>query len=353
MRADRLVAILLMLQRRDLVTAAQVAEELEISVRTARRDLEALSMAGVPVYSQQGRGGGWRLLGGGKLDLSGLNADEARSLFTLVGPRADVTPEVRSALRKLVRALPEPLRHGAEAAAAAVVIDPTGWDYATVGPRRPDMLDALESAVIDGECVRLGYRARSGEVTERVVHPLGLAAKGRNWYLVTNTDAGFRTFRVDRVSSAERTGEPVLRPDGFELTDAWARIVEGIDQLRTPAVATGTARPDAVKYLRVVFGRRVDIDGTGETGTGESRATETDESNTGESSSAGGATGGDRAPHVGTGDDRRVRFTVRGSNVRALANDLAGLGNWVIIDSPNEIRDLLGQIGEELVGLYT
>ena len=124
MRADRLVAILLMLQRREQVTAAEVAEELEISERTAGRDLDALAMSGAPVYSQQGRGGGWRLAGGGRIDLSGLSADEARALFVLAGPQADVSPEVRSALRKLVRALPESMRTGAETAARSLVVDP-------------------------------------------------------------------------------------------------------------------------------------------------------------------------------------------------------------------------------------
>ena len=84
MRADRLVAILLMLQTKGRVTAQQVAEELEISERTARRDLEALGMAGLPVYSQQGRNGGWMLAGGGRTDLSGLTADEATALFLVV-----------------------------------------------------------------------------------------------------------------------------------------------------------------------------------------------------------------------------------------------------------------------------
>ena len=318
MRADRLVAILLMLQRRDVVTAAEVADELEISERTARRDLEALSMAGVPVYSQRGRGGGWRLLGGGRLDLSGLNADEARSLFVLAGPRAEVTPEVRSAMRKLVRALPEPLRRGAEAAAGAVVVDPTGWDHDTGAPRRPPLLDALESAIVEGECLQMRYRARSDNTTDRVVHPLGLAAKGRNWYLITNTDAGFRTFRVDRIETVERTGDPVVRPDGFELTEAWARIVEGIDQLRTPAVASGSAVPDAVRYLKMVFGRRVEL--------GQPDST---------------------AP--GTG---RVPFRVRGSNIRSLANDLAGFGAWVNVGEPAALRELLADIGAELVETY-
>src|SRR3954447_16340273 len=106
MRADRLVALLLILQRKGRVTAAEAADELEVSERTARRDLEALAMAGVPVYSQQGRNGGWRLLGGGRTDMSGLTSAETRALFLVAGPAASATPEVRAALRKLVRALP-------------------------------------------------------------------------------------------------------------------------------------------------------------------------------------------------------------------------------------------------------
>jgi predicted DNA-binding transcriptional regulator YafY len=114
-RADRLVAILLLLQQREQVTASEVALELEVSERTARRDLDALAMAGVPVTSMQGRGGGWRLaLGGARTDLSGLTASEARALFLVAGP---ATPAVKAALGKLVRTLPEPFLEQAEAAA--------------------------------------------------------------------------------------------------------------------------------------------------------------------------------------------------------------------------------------------
>src|SRR5436305_3606012 len=120
MRADRLVATLLLLQARGKVTAAEVADELEVSERTARRDLEALGLAGLPIYSVQGRGGGWRLAGGGRTDLSGLSSAEARALFLVAGPSSTATPEVRAALRKLVRALPEGFRAEAEAASAAL-----------------------------------------------------------------------------------------------------------------------------------------------------------------------------------------------------------------------------------------
>ena len=135
MRADRLVATLLFLQSRGRATVAEVAQELEISKRTARRDLEALAMAGVPVYSQAGRGGGWSLVGGARTDLSGLTAAEARALFLVAGPEA-ATPEVKAALRKLVRALPETFRASAESAGGAVVIDASDWDRPPVGPPR-------------------------------------------------------------------------------------------------------------------------------------------------------------------------------------------------------------------------
>src|SRR4029077_8690405 len=114
MRADRLVAALLVLQRRGSVTASQLAAELEVSVATARRDLEALSAAGIPVYPQPGRNGGWQLLGVARTELTGLTADEPRALFVLAGPATTAAPALKSALRKLVRALPEPLRDSAD-----------------------------------------------------------------------------------------------------------------------------------------------------------------------------------------------------------------------------------------------
>src|SRR3954466_8774092 len=158
MRADRLVATLLVLQARGRVTAAELAEELEISVRTARRDLEALAIAGIPVCSQAGKGGGWSLLGGARTDLSGLTAAEARTLFMVAGPSSTATPEAKAALRKLVQALPETFRADAEAAASAVVLDPAAWGGTPRPP--PPHLEALQQAVLDGLQVRLGYADR-------------------------------------------------------------------------------------------------------------------------------------------------------------------------------------------------
>ncbi len=143
MRADRLVATLLLMQARGRVTASELAGELEVSVATARRDLEALSAVGIPVYPQPGRGGGWSLLGGARTDLSGLTAPEAQALFLLVGPAAAVSEEAKAALRKLVRALPQTFRADAEAAASATMIDPTRWSGRD--RRRPEMVDLLQT----------------------------------------------------------------------------------------------------------------------------------------------------------------------------------------------------------------
>src|SRR4029079_6846267 len=132
-----------MLQAKGQVTAAEVAQELEVSERTARRDLEALGVAGLPIYSRQGRNGGWQLLGGARTDLSGLNAAEARALFLVAGPSSTATPDLKAALRKLVRALPETFRSEAEAASTAVIIDNSSWGRRENPRPTPPYLDDL------------------------------------------------------------------------------------------------------------------------------------------------------------------------------------------------------------------
>jgi len=312
-RADRLVAILMLLQTRGQVTAAEVAEDLEISERTARRDLDALGVAGLPIYSVQGRGGGWRLLGGGRTDLSGLTAAEARALFLVAGP-SSASPDVRAALRKLVRALPEPFRDSAEAASTAVVVDPWGWDRRPTERPAPPHLDAVQRAVVEGQRLRLGYVARDRSATLRVVDPLGLAAKGSVWYLVAGTEAGLRTFRVDRVTSVEPTGEAAVCPDGFNLPDAWRMISENVDQLRTPVRATAAADPQIVPICRHTVGTRMGI--------------------------------GPARP------DGRIEVELRGHGVAPLAAEIAGFGDAIEVLDPLELRDRLAWVGRSLVSTY-
>ncbi len=315
MRADRLVAILLMLQQRQKVTADEVAAELEISPRTARRDLEALGMAGLPVYSVAGRHGGWRLAGGGRTDLSGLTAAEAQALFLVAGPSAATTPELKAALRKLVRALPEQFRPAAEQAATAVLIEERSWGRPAPHRPAPPMLAVVQHAVLEGQQLRLQYTARNQQHTERVVEPLGLAAKGPSWYLVADTDAGRRSFRVDRIVAAPPTGRPVSRPAGFDLGEAWALISDKVDELRTPLVVHGLAEPRLVTILTFVFGGRM---------------------------------------HAGaTRDDGRVEVTIRGHSLQSLQGELGGFGADVEVITPRELRAALARVGQELVAMYS
>jgi predicted DNA-binding transcriptional regulator YafY len=313
MRADRLLALLMLLQTKGQVTAAQVAQELEVSERTARRDLEALGMAGVPIYSQPGRNGGWRLVGGATTDLSGLNSAEARALFLVAGPASQATPQVKAALRKLVRALPETFRESAEAASQAIVVDPMAWGQRSPERPPPPFLDDLQQAVIDGEQVELGYVARDRAESTRVVHPLGLATKGTTWYLVAGTAAGQRTFRVDRVTSVDRTGEPVVRPEGFDLNEAWREVTQNVEG-QAPLWAVGTAAPEVVQILRWQFGPRLRI--------GPAR------------------------------DDGRVAIEVGGWHPHQVAGMVAGLGRGVEISEPPEVRAELAAIGRQLTELY-
>ena len=312
MRADRLVAALLILQARGRVTAAGLAEELEISERTARRDLEALAMAGIPVYSQPGRGGGWSLVGGARTDLSGLTAAEARTLFLVAGPSASATPQIKAALRKLVRALPEPFRAEAEAAASAVVIDPTSWDRARVPA--PPSLEILQRAVVEGVQVRIVYAAPDRPETERVAHPLGLVAKASVWYLVAGTDAGLRTFRVSRVRSVVLTGEPVERPEGFDLETHWRSVIAELDERRVGFRAVARVDAQAMPRLRAEFGTRL----------------------------------GAAEAEVGG----RVDVEIRSWSARTLAGELAGFGRAVEVLRPEEVREELARLGGELRERY-
>jgi predicted DNA-binding transcriptional regulator YafY len=317
MKADRLVAALLLLQTRGKITAAELAAELEVSERTARRDLEALSAAGIPVYAQAGRNGGWALLGGARTDLSGLTADEARAMFIVAGPAAAATPELKAALRKLVRALPEPFRESAQTAANSIVIDPGGWGR-TGRAFRPKHLDALQTAVVTAVQVRLGYSDRTGNTTTRVVHPLGLVVKGSVWYLVAGTEAGQRTFRVGRVTAVELTNEPCDRPADFDLGEAWERIAANVEELRSPHAVDAMVDREMVAVLRWLFDRQITV----------------------------------LDPDAEASTTDRVRVRIGGHSVERIAQQLAGFGRHIEVVAPAEAREVLATVGAQLVATY-
>ena len=162
-----------------------------------------------------------------------------------------------------MRALPEPFRTDAEAASNAVVVDPTAWGKRPSTREAPEHLEALQHAVVEGEQVELGYVAPNKEPSTRVVHPLGLATKGPVWYLVADTDAGLRTFRVERVTAVEPTGTPVVRPEGFDLDEAWKLITERVDSMWGTGIEARCRdppeqRPGAAHGLRHAAADRAD-----------------------------------------------------------------------------------------------
>ncbi|MBC7373509.1 MAG: WYL domain-containing protein [Frankiales bacterium] len=312
MRADRLVATLLLMQARGQVTAAEVAAELEVSVATARRDLQALSAAGVPVYPQPGRGGGWSLVGGARTDLTGLTSAEARALFLLAGPAASLDPPVRSALRKLVQALPSTFRADAEAAAAAVVSDSTRW-----GERehvRPERVDVLQDAVVRRRKVSLDYGNRARQLTRRIVDPWGLVAKGDDWYLVAGTEKGQRTFRVDRIVELTVTNLVAERPSNFELSREWDLVVDEVERRRSFLSATVLIDARLLPVLRDHFGRHCEL--------------------------------------MDSHDDGRVRVRVAAPMALSIAEHLAGWGAAVEVLEPTSVKAELARLGAELVQRY-
>ena len=230
MRATRLVSLLLLLQTRGLLTAADLAGLLEVSARTVHRDIEALAAAGVPVEAVRGPAGGYRLPGGYRTRLTGLTADEAEALFAagMPGPAAELGlgGELAAARLKVLAALPQELQERATRAQRLFHLDTRGWFR---GEDRVPHLPALAAALWRGCRVRIRYR-EGRRVVQRTVDPLGLVLKGGAWYLVAHRSAGLRVYRVSRVASVRRLGEDLRRPRGFALAaywEQWSREFEG------------------------------------------------------------------------------------------------------------------------------
>ncbi|MFF0151002.1 helix-turn-helix transcriptional regulator [Micromonospora sp. NPDC005203] len=221
MRASRLISLLLLLQARGSMTASELARELEVSERTVYRDVLALSAAGVPVYADRGRAGGYRLLGGYRTRLTGLTRDEAEALFLsgLPGPAGDMglADAVASAELKVLAALPPALRDAPARAGQRFHLDVPGWFRETPPPPR---LAELARAVWRDRVVELRYRRGDREVTRRV-QPYGLVLKSGVWYLVGRVDDDTRTYRVDRVTGVEVGEESFERDEGFDLAGHW------------------------------------------------------------------------------------------------------------------------------------
>jgi predicted DNA-binding transcriptional regulator YafY len=227
MRAARLIHLVLLLQSRESMTATELAKALEVSERTVGRDVLALSEAGVPVYAERGRSGGYRLVDGYRTRLTGLARAEAEALFLSGVPaalRAMGLHDAGSSARLKVSAalLPE-LRDAPRSAAQRFHLDAPGWWQE---PETPRLLPALAEAVWGDRRLRARYR-RGDEEVERELDPYGLVLKGGVWYAVARCGTDFRVYRVDRFSTAEPSPDRFSRDPDFDLPAFWeARAAE-------------------------------------------------------------------------------------------------------------------------------
>ncbi|MEE1757071.1 helix-turn-helix transcriptional regulator [Streptomyces sp. SP18CS02] len=337
MKSDRLLSILLLLQTRGLVPAAELAERLEVSVRTIYRDVEALSASGVPVYAERGRHGGIALLPGFRTDVTGLTADESRALFVLAAEGAHAAlgldRALGSALRKVMAALPEPHRPAAELTSRRILVDPDRWMR---GPGPAVDLDTLHDAVFADRRLRLCYR-HSGTEGPRAytVDPYGLVAKAGVWYLVADHRGAPRLFRADRVGRATVTDDPVRRRPGVELADVWEVLRRRVEH--RPAGLRVTARVRASRldlFLRLHGGLLVTAP---EPEGGAAGAPEA------------GARGGPGGGPVDAGGWTRVELAL--PDVRH-ARGLLALGAHLEILDPPEARAELAAMAAAVVELY-
>jgi predicted DNA-binding transcriptional regulator YafY len=267
-KSGRLLEMLLLLQARGQVTAAELAERLEVSPRTVYRDAAALSSAGVPIYTERGRAGGIRLLPGYRTDVTGLTRDEARALFVLStgGAQEDLGlgPAARSAVLKVLRAVPAPFRPAATATSQRILVDPAGW------MRTPDpvgQLGILQAAVFTGRRLRLRYQSSGQPVDadERIVDPYGLVCKAGIWYLVADQQREPRLFRVSRVLSAVADEAAVRRREGVELAELWETLRRQVEDRPAEVPVVARVRRERLEMFRRVHATHL-VEEAGEDG---------------------------------------------------------------------------------------
>lgn len=252
MRASRLLSILLLLQTRGRMTAPALAEEFEVSVRTIFRDIDQLSAAGVPVYADRGRDGGFQLLDGYRTKLTGLTPQETEALFLsgLPGPAAELGlgSAMAAAQLKFIAALPNERRDGAGRIAGRFHLDPVGWYQHA---ENAAILPALADAVWNSRRIHVRYESWKG-IVERDLEPLGLALKAGIWYLIARAGAKPRTYRVSNIQKLDVLSDAFTRPPRFDLAAYWSEWSKDFEARLYKAVATLRLSPIGVKRLSLL-----------------------------------------------------------------------------------------------------
>lgn len=250
MRASRILKLLMMLQTHERVTARTLADACETSIRTVYRDIDALSAIGVPVYSEQGVQGGYRLLHGYRTRLNGLSAKEAETLFLtgLSGPaqKMGLQATLADAQLKLKAALPENMRQEANRLQSRFLLDAPNW---FADDEQVTYLPKLMTAVLEQQLINMRYRSWKGKI-QRQTQPLGIVLKGGQWYLLAKVDNDVRTYRVSRIESLTLLDETFERPKDFNLAALWQDSLRRMEAIQFPIIAEVRLTALGVKIMQ-------------------------------------------------------------------------------------------------------
>jgi predicted DNA-binding transcriptional regulator YafY len=319
MQASRLLSILMLLQSRGRMSAFALARALEVSVRTVYRDVDSLSAAGVPVYGDRGRSGGFQLREGWRTQLTGLTSGEARALLMtgLPGPAKalGLGDAAASAHLKLLAALPADWRGDAERVGARFHLDPVDW-FRSAAPA--DHLRLVAEGVWNERRLRMRYESWT-EVSDRVLDPLGLVLKGGAWYLVARHQREPRTYRVAAIESAEVLDEHFTRPPKFDLAAFWSESTRRFEQGVYRDFATLRVSPLGLNRLRG-FSPIV-------------------------------ARAADRTAHPPDRDGWR-QVTVPIESVDHASREMLRLGDQAVVLEPAALRDALLATARQMLGRY-
>jgi predicted DNA-binding transcriptional regulator YafY len=258
MRADRLLALIMLLQTRGRMSAAQLARELEVCERTIYRDIVALSAAGIPVYGEAGPAGGYQLLDSYRTSLTGLSESEARALFMLNSPgplaKLGLSQDLKAAMLKLTAALPESRRQDEARVRQRYYIDSSWWSQA----EEPlPHLQTIQQAIWEDRQLAITYIPLFDVQIERVVDPYGLAAKSGDWYLVFARRGRVRARRVSDLLEARLSAEKFVRPADFELGAFWQSWCAEEERSYSGYPVTARVTQKALPAVLRRFGARV------------------------------------------------------------------------------------------------
>jgi len=249
MKSDRLLSALMLLQAHGRLSTREIAQRLEVSQRTAHRDMEALCVAGIPLLAHRGALGGWELQKGWRTKVPGLDDSELQGLLMVqpsgLGDRK-LSAAAQRAFEKLMASMPASMRLQADSIRARLHIDPTGWR-----PSSDDlsMLPIVQQALARDCKLTFLYTRSDGETGTRTVDPLGIVCKQTIWYLVARTPAGMRTYRVSRMREAVVLALPFERPKGFDLAVYWTKSTAQLSEQRRHVSATLALSPEGVLLI--------------------------------------------------------------------------------------------------------